>query len=190
MDADAGAAVPHPRMAPERFAPEPEPTVLLDARSDEQPFVRCLRCGVDSDRYATRCRHCDAHLDTEEVRVYNTRVWEAALATRAGDEEAASRQRRVARASAVPTAEQRALGEGLAAGVAFRERARLLSWFRAGSGWQRATPGLRIKAVAIVLVVSLSALLLVSSPRGSVGLWLGGVGALGALLFLAWRRLR
>jgi hypothetical protein len=190
VDADAGAA-PRPSAALERFSPEPEPSLTLDSREDEQPFVRCPGCGVDSLRHAARCRHCDARLDTDEARAFNARVWEAARTARARDEEAASRQRRAFEATAVSTAEQRAFGEALAAEVASRERARLMfggNWSQAGSGWQRATPAVRMKAVTGALAVALSGVLLLLSRRGSVGFWVGVAGVLAVLLLVKRRR--
>jgi hypothetical protein len=114
----SGEEPPAPDFAAQRAA-QLESGVELDAHPlTEQPFLRCPVCEADNSKYAVRCINCAAHLDTDQVRDWNARLW-------------AERQKAAA-AEPPPTppllpSEQRALGEALAQEVAQRERARL-SW--------------------------------------------------------------
>jgi hypothetical protein len=58
-----------------RFAPPVEVLELDRHQAGEQPFLRCIRCRVDSGRVATRCTACGASLETEEQRAFNATRW-------------------------------------------------------------------------------------------------------------------
>lgn len=64
------------RFAPEPSAPAPSGLELDSSPPDEQPFVRCARCGQDHDRSAVRCGHCGEDLHSVEQRTFNARLWE------------------------------------------------------------------------------------------------------------------
>lgn len=64
------------RFAPEPSAPAPSGLELDSSPPDEQPFVRCARCGQDHDRSAVRCGHCGEDLHSVAQRAFNARLWE------------------------------------------------------------------------------------------------------------------
>ncbi len=60
----------------DRFGPEPDPAIeLVETAAGEQPFTRCVRCGMDHGVFATECSGCGASLDTAAA----ARVQRAAL---------------------------------------------------------------------------------------------------------------
>ncbi len=61
----------------ERFGPEPEPTLELVDADGRRPFVRCRRCGMDNNVFATSCQGCSASLDTPEQHEFDERFWTA-----------------------------------------------------------------------------------------------------------------
>lgn len=178
----------------ERFAPEPDPGLALEAPDTEQPFVRCPRCGADSVRHARACRVCETVLDTDEVRAFNARLWAEVRASRDREVEEAARRRRDQEAQATAeAADRRRLAEELAASVGAQERLRLGHegpWFHAGPLWEllRAMPDARMRAVTLGLALGIPLGLLLLSRRGSPGQLLGLVGLLLVVILLVPRR--
>jgi hypothetical protein len=123
-----------------RFGPDPEPGIeLAQQDAGEQPFTRCMRCGMDHGIFATECSNCGARLDTEAQRELNERLWAERQAQAARDAAAgAERKELAARADAELSAARRAMAEELAREVGRRERARLDAE-GLGGGW--ALPG-------------------------------------------------
>jgi len=172
----------------ERFSPEPEPALVVQAPDTAQPFVRCVRCGADSTRYATVCVHCEARLDTEEGRAFNARLWAEATAAREREAEE-FRQREAGRATGVGPLD----GEPVpAAELAARAQAQLelerLS--RASTpGWLRPAGVALGAGPLLVLSVALGipGLLFAFSHRGFFGTTVLLLG-LSSLLLAVWRR--
>ncbi len=180
------APVRRPTGSLERFSPEPEPPLVLEAPDAAQPFVRCVDCGADSSRHAIVCVHCEARLDTEESRVFNARLWAEATAAR----EAEQLQRRgQGRAGDVGPLD----GEPVsAAEVAARAEAQLeLERLSRGStpGWLRPA-GVALGAgplVVLSVALGIPGLLFALSHRGFFGTTVLLLG-LASLLLAAWRR--
>lgn len=133
-----GPQAPHSSGADlDRFGPEPPPRIeLLETASGEQPFTRCMRCGMDHAVFATECSGCGASLDTEAQREFNEQLWarrqeEAAREAQASAERKAMQER----ARAELRQAQRAMGEELAREVGRRERIRLEVEERREGGW-------------------------------------------------------
>jgi len=165
----AGAA-PHPRSGAslERFGPEPEPTLELVEADGRRPFIRCRRCGMDSNVFATACQGCGVSLDTPEQHDFDERFWTArqAMAEREARQEA-ERGELKARAEAEDARARRAMGEAIAREVGESERRRLDGWTgRAGGGWsplglrlvRRLVPDERWHVPALALAAGLSAI--------------------------------
>jgi hypothetical protein len=136
----------------ERFGPEPPPRIeLLETASGEQPFTRCMRCGMDHGVFATECSNCGASLDTDAQRAFNEQLWARRQEEAAREALAAAERRAIQeRAQAEPAAARRALGEALARQVDERERLRLGTDERRGwgsgssPGWGGPPIGLRV----------------------------------------------
>jgi hypothetical protein len=181
---------PHSAGALERFTPQPDPPLAIQAPDAEQPFVRCPRCGADSVRHAVVCRQCESRLDTDQAQAFNLRVWEEIRAAREREAtESAHRRQQADAAAQADAAERRRLIEALAADVGARERARLElegPWFRAGPGWWGLSQlrDTRLRVLILSLAVGLPVVLLMLSRRGSFGFWTGLFGALVAVLLL------
>lgn len=130
----------------DRFGPEPPPRVeLLETTAGEQPFTRCMRCGMDHGVFATECSGCGANLDTEAQREFNERLWarrqeEAAREARAEED----RRAREARDQVELAEARRAMGEALAREVGDRERRRLGMAEHGGPGWGGPPIGVRV----------------------------------------------
>lgn len=120
----------------DRFGPEPEPSIeLAESTSEDRPFTRCMRCGMDHGVFATGCSNCGASLDTEAQREFNERLWTERQAQAARDAAAeAERKAIAARADAEFSAARRAMAEELAREVGRKERARLEAG-GLGDGW-------------------------------------------------------
>jgi hypothetical protein len=112
-----------PASATDRFRPPPErPLEVAERPQGEQPFRRCARCEMDSDRFAEACRNCGADLSTPEQQVFNERLW-ARLREEAAEEARVLAERERERAR-LASEEQRARRE-LAAEMARREADRV-----------------------------------------------------------------
>lgn len=99
-----------------RFNPAPPPVALDERDEDTLPFRRCADCGVDSNRFATRCMQCDADLTTPSQLAFQREVAQEVRERQAKEAEAAEVFRREAEASAQSlTAARRAYHEQLAA---------------------------------------------------------------------------
>jgi hypothetical protein len=75
-----GAPVPVPSGASvARFDPAsgPDEVAVEPNQVEEQPFVVCARCGLESGKFAQACPGCGAGFDTAEQRAHNARVWAA-----------------------------------------------------------------------------------------------------------------
>ena len=188
---DAGAtAVParHPSGSLERFSPEPDPPLVLEAPDTAQPFVRCVHCGADSSRHAMVCVHCEARLDTEDCRAFNARLWAEATAAR---EREAEELRRLEQGMATGVGPVE--GEPVsAAELAARAEAQLeLERLSRGStpGWLRPA-GLALGVgplLVLAVALGIPGLLFALSHRGAFGTTVLLLG-LGSLLLAAWRR--
>ncbi len=187
QDGDATVApVRRPSGSLERFSPEPEPPLVLDAPDTAQPFVRCVHCGADSSRYALVCVHCEARLDTEECRVFNARLW--ADVTAAREAEQLQRRGQVRAADVGPVDGEPVSSAELAA----RAEAQLeLERLSRGStpGWLRPASVALGAGPLLVLAVALGipGLLFALSHRGFFGTTVLLLG-LASLLLAAWRR--
>jgi hypothetical protein len=123
----------------DRFGPDPGPRIeLVEAEGGRQPFTRCMRCGMDSNVFATECPGCGASLDTAAQRAFNEKLW----ADRQADAErearaAAERRELMERAAAEEAVQRRAMGEAIAREVGDRERRRIAAEERrwGGRGW-------------------------------------------------------
>lgn len=130
----------------ERFGPEPEPTLELVDVDGSRPFIRCRRCGMDNNVFATACQGCGVSLDTPEQHDFDERFWTARQAEAEREaREAGERRELQARAEAEAARERRAMGEAMAREVGERERRRLDGWMgRGGSGGEWSPLGLRL----------------------------------------------
>ncbi|BDG03879.1 hypothetical protein [Anaeromyxobacter oryzae] len=141
-----GAPVAAPRTGArlDRFGPEPDPVIELVDTEGQRPFTRCIRCGMDSNVFATTCPGCGASLDTEEQRSFNERLW-ASRQAEAAREAAASAERQALQAAEAEedARTRRAMAESMAREVGDLERRRLdaeegrWSGGRWGGGWGR-----------------------------------------------------
>ncbi|HLT30182.1 MAG TPA: hypothetical protein VK013_09060 [Myxococcaceae bacterium] len=112
--APPGTSVPSPTHA--RFNPAPPPIALDERDGDTLPFRRCADCGVDSNRFATSCLHCDADLNSPAQLAFQRQVAEEIRERQAREAEVAEAQRREAQArSESLTGARRAFHEQLAA---------------------------------------------------------------------------
>jgi hypothetical protein len=120
-----------------------ESGLVLDPHpDDEQPFVRCGQCETDGLRGATQCRTCGADLQTPEQRAFNQQLWTNRRQEREREkQELAQHAQEIAQHAHEPhvgtlrgpladdsssaEAQQRALGQALAAEVKERESMRL-----------------------------------------------------------------
>jgi hypothetical protein len=124
----AGAPPPAPGTGArlDRFGPEPDPVLELVDTDGQRPFNRCMRCGADSNVFATACPGCGASLDTEEQRAFNERLFAARQADAARDAASAAERRELRdRAEAEDAGLRRAAAEELAREVGKQERRRL-----------------------------------------------------------------
>lgn len=130
------AAAPVPGAKPtrtgarlERFGPEPEPKLELVEVDGRRPFIRCRRCGMDNNMFATSCQGCSVSLDTPEQHEFDERFWTARQAEADREaREAAERRELQARAEEEDARARRAMGEAIAREVGESERRRLDSW--------------------------------------------------------------
>lgn len=99
-----------------RFNPAPPPVALDERDEDTLPFRRCADCGVDSNRFATRCGHCDADLTTPNQLAFQRQIAQEVRERQAREAEQAEafRQEAEARSQSL-TAARRAYHEQLAA---------------------------------------------------------------------------
>lgn len=130
----------------DRFGPEPDPAIeLVETAAGEQPFTRCVRCGMDHGVFATECSGCGASLDTKPQREFNERLWRRRQeeAGREAVHEAELRALRIREGDELASG-RRALGEALAREVGERERRRLDGELGGGAfGWDAAARLLR-----------------------------------------------
>lgn len=142
------AAAPRTRTGArlERFDPEPEPGLELVDVDGRRPFIRCRRCGMDSNVFATACQGCGLDLDTPEQHEFDERFWIARQAESERDaRDAAQREELRARAEAEDARARRAMGESIAREVGERERRRLGGGFGPAGGGQEWSPlGMRL----------------------------------------------
>ena len=128
-----------------RFGPEPEPTLELAQDLGPRSFVRCYRCGADSNAFAATCPGCGASLDTAEQHEFDERFFLAREAEERREAAAlAARQEERARAAAEEAGARRVMGEAIAREVGESERRRLdpvLS--RGGTGQEWSPLGMR-----------------------------------------------
>jgi hypothetical protein len=145
-----------------RFAPQVEPPLELQPKSDAQPFVRCPSCGVDSPVGARRCR-CGTALDTLEAVAFNTALWDSHRegVARHEAEQARSRAEQIEEAG-LRQEESRAMGEAIAREIAEREGA-------------THTGSMSRAAGALLVLAVLAGVLLPRGPlaRGVFGLLVG-----------------
>jgi hypothetical protein len=145
--ADAGSA-PRTRTGArlERFGPEPEPRLELVEEEGRRPFIRCRRCGMDSNVFATECQGCGVSLDTPEQHEFDERFWTARQAeAEKVAREATERRKLQARAEAEDARARRAMGEAIAREAGESERRRLDAWMGAGGSSGEWSPlGLRL----------------------------------------------
>lgn len=155
----------------ERFGPEPEPTLELVDTDGRRPFVRCRRCGMDNNVFATSCQGCSLSLDTPEQHEFDERFWTARQAEAEREaRDAAARRELQERSEAEDARARRAMGEAIAREVGDSERRRLDGWMGGGgtSGewnplglWllRRLVPDERWHIPAMALAAGLSATL-------------------------------
>ena len=177
----------------ERFRPEvaPEPELELEPRDADEPFVRCMRCGADSVRHATVCRQCEARLDSEEVRAFNSRLWAEMTAAREREAEQLREFEAVRRGGTPVTAggaEQAMVDELAARADALHAPETPSQWGLWGS-WRFSNARLSVPQILIAVALGLPALVALYR-RGAVGSWLVLLVALGALVAVAARRRR
>ncbi|MBX5483318.1 MAG: hypothetical protein IRZ16_15970, partial [Myxococcaceae bacterium] len=170
-------------------APKPE----LHTASESalaQPFLRCMHCEGDNNRYATGCMHCHADLATPEQRAFNERLWAQLLAQREEEEKAhAAHQAAFLQAAIEEKEARRRAAEALAREVGARTRARL----NADEGWTFGTRFGRRRAMHAYMaenprvaaaVVALLAFANLFVPRPP--LWRYGPFAVVALVAIVW----
>lgn len=175
----------HSAASLERFAPEPEPALELEAKDNDEPFVRCPHCGADSIRHAVVCQQCEARLDTDAVRAFNLKLWADITAARKAETEELRRRETLRSAS---------MGrDAAAAEFAAREEARReleIPSILVPTGWRRSYRENTSPGLLLVLAVGLPALVyVVRHGRAAVGGVIAG-GLLVLLVVLAFRRLR
>jgi len=187
----------------DRFGPEPEPRIeLLEAEGGRQPFTRCMRCGMDSNVFATECPGCGASLDTAPQRAFNERLWQERRAEAEREARAEAERRELqARASDEQAAAVRAAAEELAREVGDRERRRIAveegRWGEVLGGLGgsrdpsplglrllRALPGGWPRTAATALAVLAVLALLASGLAGGLEGWHGARLVLGIALAL------
>jgi hypothetical protein len=184
-----GLAAPHSSPSLERFAPErpPAPELELELPDAAEPFVRCAHCGADSVRHATVCRQCEARLDTDEVRAFNTHLW--AEMTVAREREAQElREREALRRGAAGT-DEASLAELAAREQARRALERSPGWTSFGGWGQPSGVGARLLPLFIACALGLP-LLLAFFRRSVAGGWAAFLVALGGFALFAVRRWR
>ncbi len=137
-----------------RFGPDPEPGIeLAQQDAGEQPFIRCMRCGMDHGIFATECSNCGARLDTEAQRELNERLWAERQAQAARDAAAEGERKALAAAAEAESAtSRRAWAEELAREVGRRERERLDAE-GLGGGWGLSSGGGRWRLLRRLLGV-------------------------------------
>lgn len=130
----------------ERFGPEPEPTLELVDADGRRPFIRCRRCGMDNNVFATACQGCSASLDTPEQHEFDERFWTARQAEAEREaRDAAARRELLERSEAEDARARRAMGEAIAREVGDSERRRLDGWTGGGASSGEWSPlGLRL----------------------------------------------
>jgi hypothetical protein len=160
------APSPAPRSGAQldRFGPEPDPTIELVDTEARRLFTRCMRCGADSNVFATECAGCGTNLDTAAQHEFNERFWIRHQAERQAEAErearaAAERRELAARAGAEEARARRELAEALAREVGDRERRRVEAddrlWSRRaghGWGWGGWEPGLDSRPLGLRLI--------------------------------------
>ncbi len=102
------------------------------------PFLKCVRCGVDSNAHVEACGHCGARFDTSEQRELNERLARERAAQAAEEQAriAESQARRIADEAELKRAE-RAHYEAMARRVKHETEARLgHEWGSVGMGWR------------------------------------------------------
>jgi hypothetical protein len=191
----AGPAAHHSSPGLERFVPEPAPPpeveLELELPDAGEPFVRCPHCGADSVRHATLCRQCEARLDTDDVRAFNTRLWAEMTAAREREAQE-SREQQALRQG--PNAGTAVSDDASLAELAAREEARRA--LERPSGWTSSDVwgrGLGSSPRVLPLLVGAALGLPVFFGffrRGVAGGWAVFLFALGALAVLALRRRR
>lgn len=190
----AGGATSRTGARLERFGPEREPSLELDETEGRRAFVRCHRCGGDSNVFATACQGCGENLDTPEQHEFDERFWAARQAE--ADQEARvarEREEQRARAEAEEAQARRSTAEALAREVGDAERRRLgaLGDGARSGPWQplglrlvrRAVADERWHPLVLGLLAGLAAIVLgYGVHRGSGTVAVAGAVALIALL--------
>lgn len=137
----AAGGAPASTGAGDRFAPpRPRPPELEQRSTEEQPFLRCMRCETDSSRYARTCSTCGEELHTEAQRAYNEKLWAARVKERDDlERENAGRREAAARAEQEAAEARRQAAAEMARQVGERERWRLEQGdpWGGGNGWGR-----------------------------------------------------
>ena len=196
----------------DRFGPEPEPVIELVDTEGKRPFTRCMRCGGDSNIFATECGGCGMSLDTPAQHEFNERLWAERQAESEREAGAATERRELAaRAEKEDARARRALAEAMAREVGDRERRRIgveEGGWGGGLGWGRDSRPLGLRLLALIpdrrwqiaaaaaaaaLVLGLVARGLAGMAHGHRGPWFPlGVGLLALLALPAgwwrWRR--
>jgi hypothetical protein len=138
-------------------APAEEELRVYEQREADPPFVRCVRCEVDSGRFARSCAACGEDLDTPEQRSFNERVWKESQAQRSADQ-AQDRAREEARREEITQAaeQNRAYYEELARRVGRETRQRIDedAWDWRLARWRGAPLRLTGRHFGIIGVVS------------------------------------
>ena len=89
----------------------------------EQPFLRCPVCEADNSKFAVKCINCQSRLDSDDVRAWNARLWQARRAARVLEQQPPPQ---------VLLERNRLLGESIAQEVAEHERLRM-NWTEPGN---------------------------------------------------------
>ena len=172
-----GASPPDVRSAQghlARFdAPAGGDLLVQERREQDAPFVRCVRCQVDSGQFALSCGACGADFDAPEQRAFNERVWEERRAQR----EAELAQHRLMQQArdrdiAEAAAERRAYYEELARTVGQETRKRIaddgsdwLSWRWRRGRHQLLPAGVNLGILVVVSGIIASSVLAVGGTR-------------------------
>jgi hypothetical protein len=168
-----------------RFAPPVEVLELDRPAQAEQPFLRCVRCRVDSGRLAARCSACGETFDTDEQRGFNEALWREQQASAVAERALAeARAQERADASLDDAVVRRRLAEGLAREARSQALGNLSgdvddeSDASIGSALLSVLPSRNARRAAVALGVGGSLLAVALSK------WFPRVGACGAIALL------
>lgn len=72
-----------------------QPLVTDERALEEQPFLRCMHCQIDSSRYAQHCPQCGSSLTSPEQQEFNRALWQQRLQHREEEVRAQEAARKV-----------------------------------------------------------------------------------------------